>query len=247
MEIALLESKDEIPLCNKTELTNNYSEIEYGMCLFCGCIGFSNIYQVQFISMQLCNCSHFQDCHICFFPPKLFLLATEIQVRLPGLSHGWLASKLPPPYPTLLCLLFNANVISLPVILTIPEHLPDSFLNPCPWFIPLFHYFSLHTMSRIEFSLSAHRAVVLIHVISFMLSHLLRPFSGLVKYSLVLLTPIYEAAVKIVFSVVPESVVSVHSYTPISPSHQNYAASSNQSIFYCQHLIYDTSFSVSVI
>lgn len=88
-------------------------------------------------------------------------------------------------------------------------------------------------MSRIEFSLSAHKAVVLIHVISFMLSHSLRPFSGLVKYSLVLLTPIYEAAVKIVFSVVPESVVSVHSYTPISLSHQNYTASSNQSIFYC--------------
>lgn len=162
MEIALLESKDEIPLCNKTELTNSYSEIEYGMCLFCGCIGFSNIYQVQFISMQLCNCSHFQDCYIHFFPPKLFLLAIEIQVCLPGLSHGWLASKLPPPYPTLLCLLFNANVISLPVILTIPE--PGSYLFfTISFCIPCLGQNSHCLLTKLLFSFMLSHSCCLIH------------------------------------------------------------------------------------
>lgn len=53
MEITVFELKDEIPLCNKIELTNNYSEIEYSMCLFCGCIDYSYVYQMPFISMQL--------------------------------------------------------------------------------------------------------------------------------------------------------------------------------------------------
>jgi len=54
MEITVFELKDEIPLCNKIELTNNYSEIQkYSVCLFCGCIDYSYVYQMPFISMQL--------------------------------------------------------------------------------------------------------------------------------------------------------------------------------------------------
>lgn len=54
-----------------------------------------------------------------------------------------------------------------------------------------------------------------------LLSHLLRPFSGLVKISFALLTATYEAAVKIAFCAhLKVLALCMNPYTPISLPHQ---------------------------